>query len=60
MEMKNYFYCLKKSEQCNKDFFGNIACSDCLARGNCNYCGRKNTSFCEKCVYQEVERKENT
>lgn len=53
-EKKNYFYCMKKTrEDCQEDIFGKPNCSYCEHKDNCDNCGRKDTSFCEKCEVKD-------
>lgn len=55
-EKKNYFYCMKKTrEDCQEDIFGKPNCNFCEHKDNCENCGRKDTSFCEKCEVKENE-----
>ena len=51
----DYFYCLKRNESCEKDLFGSYACETCSAHGYCECKRRKNTSFCNKCIHNEVK-----
>lgn len=56
----NYFYCLQQSgDICDKDLFGTPACNQCSKKDNCNTCGRKGTSLCEKCENNKTEGEDN-
>lgn len=53
-EKKNYFFCMKKTrEDCQEDIFGKPNCNFCEHKDNCKNCGRKDTSFCEKCEVKD-------
>ena len=55
-ENKNYFYCMKKTrEDCQEDIFGKPNCNFCEHKENCENCGRKDTSFCEKCEVKDEQ-----
>ncbi len=60
-EKKNYFYCMKKTrEDCQEDIFGKPNCNYCEHKDNCDNCGRKDTSFCEKCEVKDEQVQKST
>lgn len=45
----------KTRKDCQEDIFGKPNCNFCEHKDNCEHCGRKDTSFCEKCEVKENE-----
>jgi len=50
-QIDNYFWCveIEASDGCPRDLTGNVLCDGCECLNSCTYCGRKNTSFCNRC-----------
>ena len=58
MKEYNYFYCLVKSEICDRNILGQVACTGCIKNGLCAICGRQETEFCNRCENKKEDDEE--
>lgn len=58
-KISNFFFCREENQSCEVDFLGNTNCGYCEKRNKCEFCARKDSPKCEKClilVGEDVEQ----